>query len=271
MPNVFKKELFRKLKVKIFLQRLIRRVNVLLFSKNLPNKISIYFHETDTSIIKQIEDIVNFFTYLEYTFVTIDEFNKNIKKTDLKQIALTFDDGYNSWLECIKLLEKLNVKGTFYINSINFIEDDLTEYMNNINFSDRLDILTLENFLKLSNSSHQIGSHTHSHPTLSTLSNSQFKYQIEENLNFFDLQNITINSFAIPFGMRRYIKKNQLKYLNTIFETVCFGEPGMQFYQKSNKIQRSPWIKHKPFEYNIVNIKTNSSIFNNLIKRSGLG
>ena len=271
MLSVFKKELFQKLKVKIFLQQLIRRVNVLLFSKNLPNKISIYFHETDELVIKQIEDIFYFFSYLGYSFVTIDEFNKNIQKTDLKQIALTFDDGYNSWLDCIKLLEKLNVKATFYINSVNFIEDDLTEYMNNINFSDRLDILTLDNFVKLSKSSHQIGSHTYSHPTLSTLSNAQLKHQIEENLNFFNLQNIKINSFAIPFGMRRYIKKTQLKYLNTIFETVCFGEPGMQFYQKSNIIQRSPWIIREPFEYNISNIKTNSSIFNNLTKRSGLG
>ena len=71
--------------------------------------------------------------------------------------------------------------------------------------------------------------------------------------------------------MRRYIKNHQLDYLRGIFDSVAFGEPGMLYDQKEGLIQRYPWKIEKSFKYNINNISTNTSLFNNFTKRSGLG
>ena len=54
-------------------------------------------------------------------------------------------------------------------------------------------------------------------------------------------------------------------------QTLAFGEPGMLYEQKKGLIQRYPWKIEKSFKYNVNNISTNTSLFNNLTKRSGLG
>ena len=71
--------------------------------------------------------------------------------------------------------------------------------------------------------------------------------------------------------MRRYVKEEQIDYLMEVFDSVSFGEPGMLFSQKKGKVQRYPWKVNKSFEYNINNIRTDTSIFNKITKRSGLG
>ena len=39
-------------------------------------------------------------------------------------------------------------------------------------------------------------------------------------------------SFAIPFGMRRFVTKEQIEYLDQKFDCIAYGEPGMLFNQK---------------------------------------
>ena len=40
--------------------------------------------------------------------------------------------------------------------------------------------------------------------------------------------------------MRRYVKKDQLEFLQNKYSTICFGEAGMQFRQTKSFIQRHP-------------------------------
>ena len=80
-----------------------------------------------------------------------------------------------------------------------------------------------------------------------------------------------IKNFAIPYGMRRYLTEEQKEYLEKQYNSISFGEPGMQFKQEKNYIQRYPWLIEKSFFYNLENICTNTSYFNNLTLRSGLG
>lgn len=253
------------------MQLFIRNLNVFFFRKKLPTKIAIYFHDLEEKDFADIKTIIKFFKYLDYEFCTIDNFSKNIKNNHL-QIALTFDDGFSSWTKTVDLFEQENVKATFYLNSI-FFEDNsnLDKFFKNINSKGTEKLINIAEVYTLIDKGHQIGSHSHSHQTLSRLTQSDFEYEIKKNLEILNNLKVDLNSFAIPFGMRRYLTKQQFKYLKKIFHTICYGEPGMLFNHTPEKIQRYPWLSEKSFLFNLNNISTNTSIFNNLTKRSGLG
>ena len=216
-----------------------------------------------------MKNIILFFQGLGYSFQTISEFNRSLLN-ESKNISITFDDGFKSWLRLIDLFDKYEIKSTFFINSIFFQEDDLSRFMKNINISDEKKLLDLSQFKEIINSGHEIGSHTHSHFTLSNLNYEDFTKEDIKNYNFLN-QYYNVKSFAIPYGMRRYVTKQQLKYLSTKYETICFGEAGMQFKSKKGYIQRHPWKSNKSFFHNIENISIDTSLFNGLTLRSGLG
>ena len=251
------------------IQQVIRNSNKFFFKKNIPDKISFYFHEIEDIEYNAIKNLILFFKDLDYEFSTIDNFNSKLN-SDKKLVSLTFDDGFKSWLRLIDLFDKYEIKSTFFINSIFFQEDDLSRFMNNINISDEKKLLDLSQFKEIINSGHEIGSHTHSHFTLSNLNYEDFTKEDIKNYNFLN-QYYNVKSFAIPYGMRRYVTKQQLKYLSTKYETICFGEAGMQFKNKRGYIQRHPWKSNKSFFYNIENVSIDTSLFNGLTLRSGLG
>lgn len=255
---------------KKLLQNLVRTFHVLTSNKILPSNICIYFHETDLREIKAIENIILFFQFKGYEFKTISEFNNDLSR-NIKQVALTFDDGFSNWINLLPLFNKYSIKSTFYLNSIFLTNDNLDEFLENINFFKSSELISKDEIIKIIDSNHEIGAHSHTHNTLSLLNEEQFKNDIEINLLHLSEYNNNITSFAIPFGMRRYITKNQLNFLKNKFNVVCFGEPGMLFNQKNGSIQRTPWIIEKDFFYNLQNITSNTSFFNRLTKRSGLG
>ena len=230
------------IKIKKYIQKIIRKINIILFKKNLPNKISIYFHDVKEREIKDIKLIIKFFKYSGYEFCNIDYFNKNLEN-DKKLIALTFDDGFQSWTELMNLFENENVKSTFFLNTIFFEENpNLNRFYKNINSTGEEELITSDDLNTIIKYGHEIGSHTHTHRTLSQLNKVEFVEEIEINMKFL---------------------KN--------FEAVCFGEPGTLFNHKANQIQRYPWLSNLEFHENIVNISTNTHFFNTLTKRSGLG
>jgi len=256
--------------VKNTLQKILRLINISLFKTDLPNNISIYFHETGLKEINDIEKIILFFKEREYIFLTIDEFNKRIDN-NYKTVAFTFDDGFSNWINTIPIFNKYDVKATFYLNSIQFATEPKEKFLSDIKCNDENLLITIDQLEAIKANGHEIGAHTHSHKTLSNIDEEDFKHEITKNLEILKLNNIEPKNFAVPFGMRRYIKNYQLDYLLGIFDSVAFGEPGMLYEQKKGLIQRYPWKIEKSFKYNVNNISTNTSLFNNLTKRSGLG
>ena len=87
---------------------------------------------------------------------------------------------------------------------------------------------------------HEIGSHTHTHRTLSKLDLPQLIEEIDTNLEILNKIGAEINNFAIPYGMRRLIKNEHIPYLQTKFNSIAFGEPGMLHHQEIDKLQRYP-------------------------------
>lgn len=255
---------------KLAVQKLIRFINILFFKKELPNKISIYFHEISKNEIDDLKKIIVYFQNLDYKFVTIDKFNKEILN-DNKHFAITFDDGFSSWTETLKLFEKFNVKATYFLNTIQFTSEAKKKFLHDIRCED-IDFIINENEVQeLIIQNHEIGAHTHSHKTLSKITLDNLKSEIEQNLIILNKFNTKVKNFAIPYGMRRLVTEEQVNYLLEKFDSVSFGEPGMLFSHSNDRIQRYPWRTEKSFKYNINNISTDTSFFNNLTKRSGLG
>lgn len=262
MINMFKK----------VIQNILRLVNIAVFKKELPCNISIYFHDISLAEKNVIIEIIEFFKYLNYKFVPISKFNDEINSKD-KIISLSFDDGFTSWLDLLPIFERYHVEATFFMNTKQLTTDNLSEYSHRLGMSnfDKTTFLDMDGLMKIMNKNHEIGSHTHSHFLTRRLSKENLTYEITKNLEILSLQQLSIRSFAIPYGMRRYIKKSQLLYLKKYFDIICFGEPGMQFKHRSSEIQRYPWSIDRSFKQNINNISTDTSIFNRITKFSGIG
>lgn len=256
--------------IKTFLQKLIRFINISLFTNNLPIKVSIYFHETYKNDVEDIERIILFFKKEGYEFVTIDNFNKHLFDNN-KHFAFTFDDGFANWVDTIEVFNKYNVKGTFFMNTIQFTDESKVKFLSDINCADEKLLIDEKGIERIVSAGHEIGAHTHSHRTLKGLSDEEFTIEINKNIEILNSLGIKPLNFAIPFGMRRYIKQSQLDYLYSFFNSVSYGEPGMLYNHTHGKIQRYPWRTQKSFKFNIQNIRTNTILFNNLTKRSGLG
>ncbi len=255
--------------MKKFVQEILRIIHKSILKYNFPDKISIYFHDIYQNEISSIKNIILFFQNLGYEFVCVSEFSNNFR-SNKKQIALTFDDGFKNWTNLMEMFQEHNIKATFFLNSIFLTDEKKDRFLKNINLDDESKLINLSDIKKIYSKGHEIGAHTHSHYTISRLSLEEL---IKEDIKNFDIlsQYFKIVSFAIPYGMRRYVTDDQLDYLKSKYKTICFGESGMQFKQNENFIQRYPWQCDKSFLYNIENICTDTSYFNDLTLRSGLG
>jgi peptidoglycan/xylan/chitin deacetylase (PgdA/CDA1 family) len=251
-------------------QKIIRDVNLLLFQKQLPDQIVVYFHEIKNDEINAINDIILFFKNIDYEFVSVSEISNNFNTTK-KLFSFTFDDGFKNWENVIPIFELHDVIGTFFLNSVFLTDEGNSIFLKNISLKDESEIISKKIISELVNHNHEIGAHTHNHYKLSNLKFDEFKTEIDTNLLLLSEFSSQINSFAIPYGMRRYTKREQVDYLKDKFSSVCFGEAGMLFNQSKTSIQRYPWQVNATFYQNLKNICTDTQIFNGLTKRSGLG
>tara|TARA_Y100001970_G_scaffold293007_1_gene437162 strand:- start:1302 stop:2075 length:774 start_codon:yes stop_codon:yes gene_type:complete len=256
--------------IKTKIQKFIRLINIALYKKNLPDQIVVYFHETEQVEISTIQDIILFFKNMDYEFVSVSKISKNFG-TGKKMFSFTFDDGFKNWENLIPLFNMYGVTATFYLNSV-FLTDEGNEiFMRNIGLDNESKIINQNIISDLVVHNHEIGAHTHSHYKLSNLEFNDFKREVDNNLTLLKEFSPEIESFAIPFGMSRYLKKDQIEYLTDNFQTICFGEAGMLFSQKDKSIQRYPWQIGLTFYQNLINLSTDTNFFNRLTKRSGLG
>jgi peptidoglycan/xylan/chitin deacetylase (PgdA/CDA1 family) len=254
--------------MKKLIQRIIRNFNKILFSKEMPNKIVIYFHETTELEVIALKKIIKYFQDLDYEFCNVRNLNLDNKN---KQIALTFDDAFLNWENTLPLFRENNIKATFFLNTIQFSTDDKTKFLSDTKIGNHYELISKDVLVKIAQDDHEIGSHTHSHRNLSNLNMGEFKDEVDKNLNILKDFNIYPSGFAVPFGMRRFVTNEQKKELKKIFNYICMGEPGMLYKHTKDVFQRYPWRIELPFQENIDNLKIDSSKFNNLTKRSGLG
>ena len=116
------------------------------------------------------------------------DYLKNPTKLSGKPVILTFDDGYKDAFEiALPILEKYNFQATFYL-----IVDDINKPA----------YLTKDEILELKNDGMHFGSHTLSHPDLTTISEQQAEQEIYGSKTMLEqLIGSKISDFCFPGGV----------------------------------------------------------------------
>ena len=105
-------------------------------------------------------------------------------------ISITFDDGWISqYTNGYPLLEQYNVPGTFYMTTMYFDSQIYTSFMSE------------DNVRELHARGHEIGSHTVTHPRLTTLSVDDLMYELETSKRVLEaVISAPVSSFAYTYG-----------------------------------------------------------------------
>lgn len=155
--------------------------------------------------------------------------NKNNANT---MIIFTFDDFYSKWNELGELLNKYNIKATFFITSKDLIDK------NNIN-KNNIDLIY--NLIELK---HEISNHTHTHLVLEN--NNQDKFIEEYKLCDKYLKDLfDINNLSFSFVGGELLGHNCFTNTNNLFTKPI---------RSSRKLWKQIYMKNNNFEFNFIPI-----------------
>jgi peptidoglycan/xylan/chitin deacetylase (PgdA/CDA1 family) len=248
---------------------------VLLCNKGLPAKIGLCFHALEPRFHEAFAEVVAYFRNLNYRFTDAHEF---LAKPDERCVFVSFDDNFRSWYESLPLFDRLDVRGTFYVNTLPLrniaSEETIDAYYDRIAYPGPRFPLSEGELIALSNAGHTIGAHSHSHLNLAGLSVQAAQKDILRGKE--ELERILgrrVQHFAYPYGLRRYFSDELRTYCKNIgFETIANAIPGLQHNQHAPlNIQRTGWQCEKPLLYNMTNISIDGSLFEHLTGKSAVG
>ena len=148
-----------------------------------------------------------------------------------KTVAITFDDGYADNFEGAFLpLVNYNMKATWFITT-----DSIGKHAHWMGtHAPETQILTAEQIFNMKKTGMEIGSHTCSHPDLTTLSYQQQKIEMSESKQILEsIINGKITSFAYPYGMHN--SDSISAAIDTGFKLACTARPG-KFSSEKNPL-----------------------------------
>lgn len=210
-----------------------------------------------------------------YRFVDADEF---LASPHGRCAYLTFDDNYRSWHRALALLDELEVRATFYVNTRYFRDwaspSEIEDFYDRLEYDGERVPLTTSELLDLDEAGHTIGAHTHSHRALASLPPEEAKREVRRSKEVLEaLLGKRIRHFSYPYGMRRHFTEGLRDYCLQIgFDTVANAIPGLQHApQTPDRIHRVAWHFRKPPSYNLDSIRIDGRYFERLTGRSATG
>ena len=141
------------------------------------------------------------------------------QQVNLDKICLSFDDGHASDCELVlPLLQKYNMQATFFITP---------------NLVGKKGYISWNQVRMLQDAGMEIGSHSLSHPYMTTLSTQQLFTELKQSKDQIE-QNIgkEIKSFAYPYGDYSHRTHKQAKLVG--YKYICTSKPGL--YSVGGKI-----------------------------------
>lgn len=166
-----------------------------------------------------------------FRILTPDEFHARTFDSSSINLLLTFDDGYQSWIDvCVPVLKKYDVKGLFFINSgILDVAKDTVQAdaytKNQLKLSPR-NLLTWEGAQMLVRSGHTIGGHTVHHENLAALGEDVVRTEILDDKQELESRlGVTLRDFAYPFGRKwHYTQKTTATALSAGYNHIYTAE-----------------------------------------------
>jgi peptidoglycan/xylan/chitin deacetylase (PgdA/CDA1 family) len=111
-------------------------------------------------------------------------------------ISLSFDDGWkNQYTRAIPILDKYNLKGTFYIITT------MPDYM----LREGEGRMSTEDIKKLASSGHEIGAHSQTHPHLQFSLPNKIKTEVQGSKKDLENLGLSIKTFCYPYGRRNWL------------------------------------------------------------------
>lgn len=197
------------------------------------NKNSKFFFENFINNLKNIFEIID----LESAVQLINDKHKCEKP----KISITFDDGFE---ECysimLPILEKHNVKATFFVNPMS-IENQKSSFTksfihNNLKVDLEKRIMNWDMLREINDLGHIIGSHTYSHANLKGLSKSKLEYEIIDSKFRIESElNTNCEFFAFPFGNDNYFDANSIELVTKNYKFGFTSGLYNNFFYKNNK------------------------------------
>jgi len=180
-------------------------------SKRSKNAIRIVlYHRVSTSDKHSFEKHIHFFR-TRFRILSLSEAVELIRsRADGygQCLVVTFDDGFKDNIDiAVPILRKHNVPACFFIIS-DFISTSpenhvkLADYKTRVfHFNESPTNMTWEDLRQLSNWGFEIGSHTHTHPRLSELSEKDVFEEMEKSKNKIEAEiGLSVKHFAWPWG-----------------------------------------------------------------------
>jgi peptidoglycan/xylan/chitin deacetylase (PgdA/CDA1 family) len=257
------------------IQMAVRQLHKIVALRPIPNRIGLYFHSLEKSQYAAFSDCIRFWTERNYRFVNAEDF---VRQEGERLLFVSFDDNYRSWYAALPLLDSLNAKVMFYINTLPIRgkaeQCEIDNYFSRIEHKGEQITLSEKEISEISAAGHTIGCHSHSHFDLGAVPEEVAKAEILTSKKILEeIIQSPVTDFSYPFGMRRnFTKKLRDFCLQSGFRTVCNATPGrLHGIQTSHSINRSSWNLEQSLEYNIENIQIDGRFFEWLTGRSAIG
>ena len=256
---------------------LIRSAHKRFRMKELPDRVAVYFHALERPDWAQFRACIAYFRNQGYRIVNIDEYSSTLARG--KMLFVSFDDNYKNWHEAIGLLGELDVRATFYVNTLPFMdcssEAARLQYFDRISYNANPISMTTAELVELANAGHEIGCHSHSHFDLARLERKYWDTEIRGSRQTLeDVIGRPVVHIAYPYGMRRYFTDALRDYCRSIgFQTIASGVPGYQHSPRIDpfNLHRTRWNFSRSLEHNIEDIRIDGRLFEQLTGWSAVG
>lgn len=143
----------------------------------------------------------------------------------MKAVTMSFDDGKTADRNLVKLMQKYNLKGTFFLNSGKMHE--VEEGKNEGYYGAYIPKCEIKKLYK----NQEVGAHTLTHPRLTDITLEEVNKEIiEDKLELERQTNKSIYGFSYPFGLynneiKEKLKSNKILYARTVNNTKKFNLP----------------------------------------------
>ncbi|MEZ5856387.1 MAG: polysaccharide deacetylase family protein [Hyphomicrobiaceae bacterium] len=264
----------QRLKQRVF--SISRGVHERVLKRPLPDRLALYFHGLDEAERENMAQGVNALRELGYRSVSMDAYIDPATKGRVFNVSL--DDNYVSWYRALPFLDKLQLRATFYTNSLPFrdIADEaaIEAYFKRLDYPGTIGALSRQELRAIAAAGHEIGCHTHSHLMIASLPRSQWDEEIKSSKSILqDIIGQPVRHFSWPYGMPRHITAAQRRYCVGIgFASLAAATPAMQFADKANtmNVQRSEWRVDRSKIENLGDLAIDGRYFTGLTGRSAI-
>jgi peptidoglycan/xylan/chitin deacetylase (PgdA/CDA1 family) len=191
---------------------------------------------------------------------------------------ISFDDNFRSWFESLDLLESLDARATFFLNTepLRDKADDETirRYYERIDDRTFPTPLSSDEIREMSRAGHVIAAHTHVHHNLASVPVQRVVDDMRLNIEMIEsITGTAVQDFAIPFGMRRfYDTALEAPIMALGISTISYAIPAMQHARPDPPyLHRSQWHLDRSVEENWQDIEVDGRAFERATGRSAVG